>query len=60
MLARKTTPQGQALYRGKTVYIMDAIAAPIGGGRVEYMINWGGPKWVLEHELMDIVWIVAP
>jgi hypothetical protein len=49
--------QGEAWYNGEQVTIMDTIGFS-GTGRVECMINYGGPVWVDIHDLTNVVWYI--
>ena len=57
MHAKNLAKQGTAVYQGETVDIIDVIGDS-NTGKIEYMINYNGPTWVIKEELDNIVWSI--
>ena len=56
---RSKMNKGYAFYLGERVYFSEVLVN-VWSGEAEYLIAWGSePRWVKQHELSLIVYLVA-
>jgi hypothetical protein len=57
MKTNKVTIIAKAYYNGELVDVLDMIVRYSKKSNAEYLINYGGPVWVMDYELSGVVWV---